>query len=977
MAKNVMKDWDRLEFDNIPIYIRPDAPDWFVPNEPADQALMKAAGSAEDPPDIQHLLKRLKTEPEIHYKSRTDLLKLEQLKECWIHITNRCNMTCRHCMFQSSPENRDELTLQQCRRIIDEALALGCRLFYFTGGEPLVSKSFSDAVESILASPDTHVVVLTNLMLVSKYQDWFTTLPKERLHIQVSLDGLQKIHDAVRGPAAFLKLDRNLDILKHLGFPITLSTTVTRNNVEEMEGIVDFAAGKQIKNLHFLWLFKKGNADEELFVAPEEIFTQLQAAQRRAEKTGVKIDNIESFRSQVFSCPGTRYDLSNAGWQSLAVGPDGHIYPTPALIYTPEMKCGHIDESIEQVWRRSPVLGKIRSASLNDSRSYRQNALRYLIGGGDIDHSFIHTGRITGGDPYVALYSNIAQWLIVREARRYASNGRPAFRLKMGEKLGDCPAEGGAVFYTHSNCVLSLPGFDTHTQVNRFYSEAAEEVKEDILNPVCYEESLVAHIPEEMRYRSYGCGSPVLEADVQPGRTVVDLGSGTGIECFMAAKLTGPTGKVVGIDMGKNMLNVASAARKEVAANLGYDNIEFKQAFLEELPLPDRSVDIVISNCVVNLSPDKRRVFTEVFRILKPGGRLVISDISYDEEIPLEIKYNETLRGECIGGALRYHDLFGLLNDIGFSRSRIEKGYPYRTIKDHIFYSITYQAVKPGEDQATEAYGFPDFKELMAQVESEPTCACFTAPAPPPSEPQMEKLRAGCMVCGEELTYFDTNRQESCHYCGQIFSANAQCQKGHFVCDACHSSDAIEVIRQICLNSRQPDALALLETIRSHPQLPMHGPEHHAMVPAVILTAMRNGGENISDEQIESGIERGRTIAGGACAFFGVCGAAMGAGIAFSVLIAAKPTDGATRRSVQTVTQQVIGDIAAHEAPRCCQRDSWLAVKAAAKLFEEKLGKTFKAEHAMVCRQFAQNKECIHARCPLWPKKKPSGVRQG
>lgn len=966
-----MTEWKRIEYNSVPIYIHPDAPDWFVPNQAGDQALAEWLRYGKVSHEIKYLLRRIYSPAGAEYQSRSDQLKINGLKECWLHITNRCNLECKHCMFKSSPQAHEELAPEDCNRIIHESYALGCRIFFFTGGEPFVSGAFIKSVQDVLQLPETHVVVLTNLSLISQAKDWLRELPKDRLHFQVSVDGLQTNHDALRGPNAFNKLNKNLVTLQDLGFPITLSTTITCHNVDEMEGIIDFAARQQISNVHFLWLFRKGNADDSLFVEPDRIFLNLIAAQKQAEIAGVKIDNIEIISSQVFSCPGTRYDLSNAGWQSLAVGPNGYVYPTPALIYTEEMQCGHIREGIEHVWKNSRVMETIRSASLNQSKTYSTNPFRYIIGGGDIDHSYIHSRQITGGDPYIELYTTIAQWLMVREAQQYNPEGYPAIRLKMGEKLGDCPAEGGAIFFTHSNCVLSLPGHDTHTQVNRFYSEAAKDIKEDILNPICYEELLIRHIPENMRYRSYGCGSPVLEADIHPGETVVDLGSGTGIECFIAGKLTGPQGRVIGIDMGDTMLGVANATKARVVENLHYDNISFKKAFLENLPIDDHSVDAVISNCVVNLSPNKRRVFQEIFRVLKPNGRLIISDITYNENIPLEIKYNETLRGECIGGALRYHDLFGLLNDIGFSHSKIVKGYHYRTVKGHEFYSITYQAFKRPEGQPPVLYEFPDFDRTIAAVETEPTCACFVTPEKKPQEtaPRQESHRSGCMVCGAKLIYFETNQDNACHYCGQVLPANARCINGHFVCDSCHSTDTVEIIKQVCLHSRDLDAVALMQTIRSHPQFPLHGPEHHALVPAVILTALRNAGNAITDEQIITGIQRGQTIAGGACAFLGVCGAAIGVGIAFSVLSAANPYDGEKRQAAMRATQHVLDKIASYNAPRCCQRDSWLALKHASKLLEEKLGKKLTVNHNFICEQFSENKECIHDQCPLWPYK--------
>ena len=972
MLSQFKNQWQRIEYETIPIYIHPVRPDWFVPNNAADQLFIDLFANKKVSPEFKTLLKRVDSQAGSTYHSRSEKLRLSRLKECWIHITNKCNMQCRHCMFRSSPRSQEELSPETCAAIIGESYALGCRIFYFTGGEPLISKAFMDSVQNILELPDTHVVVLTNLSLISRVTDGLSVLPKDRLHFQVSMDGLKSNHDALRGSNAFDALLENLQTIKKLGFPATLSMTVTRRTLNDMEAIIGVARQHEITNVHFLWLFKKGHADDALFVGPVHIFPKLIAAQKKAEKIGVKIDNIEILRSQIFSCPGTRYDLSNAGWQSLAVAPDGHIYPTPALIYTEGMQCGHIHDGLETVWRNSRVLEQIRNASLNQSESYRENPFRYLIGGGDMDHSYIYSKQIIGHDPYVDLYNLIVQWIIVREAQRFTTGSYPAFRLKMGEILGECPLEGETVFFTHSNCVLSLPGHDTHQQVIRFYSEAAVEIKEDIINPICYDEKWIQHIPEDMRFRSYGCGSPVLDANIQKDENVVDLGSGTGIECFIAGKVTGPGGRVVGIDMGDAMLSVANQTKAWVIQNLEYDNIEFKKAFLESLPLEDSSVNVVISNCVLNLSPEKRRVFQEIFRVLKPNGRLVVSDITYDNEIPLKIKYNEKLRGECIGGALSYYELFGVLNDIGFSNSRILNGYLYRSVKGYDFYSITYQAVKPLENTPPMLYTFPDFKPLMANVGIEPTCACFVTPeektALPP--PVLEAYRHGCIVCGADLIYSETLQKKACHYCQQVKLSDARCAKGHFVCDACHSQDAVEIIKQICLNTRERDAVRLMHTVRSHPHFGQHGPEHHSLVPAVILTALRNSGNEISNEQILAGIQRGQTVVGGACAFLGVCGAAIGVGIAFSILLQADPYKSVERQTVQQVTQKVLGRISSYTAPRCCQRDVWLALQEASRLLKEVMGKTLMVDKKIVCRQVAKNKECIRDQCPLWPSQR-------
>jgi hypothetical protein len=187
--------------------------------------------------------------------------------------------------------------------------------------------------------------------------------------------------------------------------------------------------------------------------------------------------------------------------------------------------------------------------------------------------------------------------------------------------------------------------------------------------------------------------------------------------------------------------------------------------------------------------------------------------------------------------------------------------------------------------------------------------------------------KSGCMVCGAPLIYYWKNKESTCYYCGQVLQANAGCPAGHFVCDHCHSADAVEIIKNVCLNSKKSDMVELMQTIRSHPLFYMHGPEHHSMVPAVILTALKNSGYPVSNEEINTAIERGKTVCGGACAFLGACGAAIGAGIAVSLVLKADPYDGEKRQAVQQATQSVLAKIASYKAPRCCQRDSWLAFK--------------------------------------------------
>ncbi len=227
--------------------------------------------------------------------------------------------------------------------------------------------------------------------------------------------------------------------------------------------------------------------------------------------------------------------------------------------------------------------------------------------------------------------------------------------------------------------------------------------------------------------------------------------------------------------------------------------------------------------------------------------------------------------------------------------------------------------------------------------------------------------RSGCTVCGAELIYSDTDRHSSCCYCGKVSPANARCANGHFVCDHCHSADAVGIIKSVCLHSLEADPVVLMQTIRSHPSFPVNGPEHHAMVPAVILTALRNCGYPATYEQFASSIQRGQSIAGGSCAFLGACGAAIGVGVAVSLLLGATPFDGDKRQMAQQATQAVLGRISSFKAPRCCQRDCWLALNEASALIRRHTGILLAAD-PFACEQHLENKECIQGQCPLWPE---------
>src|SRR5215212_8058032 len=176
-----------------------------------------------------------------------------------------------------------------------------------------------------------------------------------------------------------------------------------------------------------------------------------------------------------------------------------------------------------------------------------------------------------------------------------------------------------------------------------------------------YPADLLATLPEGESTISYGCGDPITLASLQPGQTVLDLGSGAGLDCFFAAKKVGETGYVIGVDMTPEMIERARSS----AQRLDIQNVEFRQGYLEDLPVEANTVDVIISNCVINLSPDKSKVFAEAIRVLKPGGKLAVSDIVTDGPLPDAIKKSLSAWAGCVAGAVESNEYIEMMKLVG------------------------------------------------------------------------------------------------------------------------------------------------------------------------------------------------------------------------------------------------------------------------------------------------------------------------
>ena len=219
--------------------------------------------------------------------------------------------------------------------------------------------------------------------------------------------------------------------------------------------------------------------------------------------------------------------------------------------------------------------------------------------------------------------------------RRY---GEAAARVSQGERKGCCGASRG------------------------------NECGADPITSNLYDALQAGEVPEKALLASLGCGNPTALAELRPGETVLDLGSGGGIDVLLSARRVGPTGKAFGLDMTDQMLALAEENKRKS----GLRNVHFLKGEIENIPLPDNSVDVVISNCVINLSGDKDRVLKEAFRVLKPGGRFAVSDVVVRGEVPAEIRRSVELWVGCVAGALSEKDYLAKLSDAGFENAGIE-----------------------------------------------------------------------------------------------------------------------------------------------------------------------------------------------------------------------------------------------------------------------------------------------------------------
>jgi hypothetical protein len=223
----------------------------------------------------------------------------------------------------------------------------------------------------------------------------------------------------------------------------------------------------------------------------------------------------------------------------------------------------------------------------------------------------------------------------------------------------------------------------------------------------------------------------------------------------------------------------------------------------------------------------------------------------------------------------------------------------------------------------------------------------------------------GCMICGATLVYSTTASAQVCDLCGREESAMISCPGGHFVCDACHRATVTNVVRRVLETTESTDPSAILEQILALPTLTMHGPEHHAIVPGVIIASAGNAGVALPPGGLDAALRRGGKVPGGWCGYYGACGAAVGVGVAVSVITEATPLKGEPRSQALAATAFALTRMIDGQ-PRCCKRASRVAVAAAVEYLRDQLGLDLPAPGAVRCTSAARNKECPGESCPYF-----------
>jgi radical SAM protein with 4Fe4S-binding SPASM domain len=674
--------------------------------------------------------------PRCDYKGRSHAIGPDKLDELWIYTTLSCNLRCRHCLVSAGKELEKELGTDEIKRIVDEAVELGVKRFYITGGEPFIKENIFEIIHYITARKERELIILSNATLFDEAKiESLKKLKGPRLVIQVSLEGpTAEIHDKLRGKGSFDRAVEGIKSLVGIGIVPIVSTAVSQFNADHIEETSRFISKLGVKDHHILWMHAKGRGAsnvDKLYVAPEKITEIMRDVRKLYEEHDIIVDNEESLKARIRYKRGRKNDLCNNCYEKICVNADGHVYPCGSLNGDSAFDAGSVRErSLKDIWLNSEVMRCGRENSIMNKAGCVSCYLRFFCGGGCTSHSYYASevdagkGSISAADPYCATYGALYEdilWDLASEGVTNASErgyAAPVVYNAMDSKLP--PYLSNAVSSIddrhevgcyHCSCVLSVDVEDDENvckpeikgqiteRVKKKFGEVAYDPEINYYCPTGYDPKDLEHIPTEVLEVSYGCGNPAALAAIREGETILDLGSGAGIDCFIAAKKLGSRGRVIGVDMTDEMIEKATESARKVAEVLGYNVVEFRKGNIMELPADDNSVDLVISNCVINLTEEKAKVLNDIHRVLKPSGRFVISDIVSDKPVPGYMKRDKELWGACLSGALTDSRFIEVARNAGFPDVELTRNYLYKKVEYLNFYSVTLKGSKPAQEK--------------------------------------------------------------------------------------------------------------------------------------------------------------------------------------------------------------------------------------------------------------------------------------
>jgi hypothetical protein len=227
----------------------------------------------------------------------------------------------------------------------------------------------------------------------------------------------------------------------------------------------------------------------------------------------------------------------------------------------------------------------------------------------------------------------------------------------------------------------------------------------------------------------------------------------------------------------------------------------------------------------------------------------------------------------------------------------------------------------------------------------------------------------GCLICGADLEYLPEPEEMECFYCKEKQLSSTRCMNGHFICDRCHRMDTDDLIESTTIRSTSDNPFAIADALLESPAMKMHGPEHHFLVPAVLIAALYNhaGEQDKKERGIKNARHRAEMVKGGFCGLLGDCGAAVGTGIFVSVVTGATPLSREEWRLANLMTARTLEEIALHGGPRCCKRNTFLALRSAVRFLDSEMGVKLPEPERIVCRFSSRNKECLKEKCVFYP----------